>query len=151
MTKPILIEARFRSSLERKVADQLATEGISFEYETKKVPYRVPARDAKYLPDFVLPGTNILLEAKGRFGGWRSDSTGASERQKLVLLKEQHPDLDIRLVFQHAGKPIYKGSKTTYAKWADDHGFTWADKGTVPAAWIESVKEAQSGRGRATR
>ena len=42
----------------------------------------------------------------------------------MILLKEQHPELDIRIVFQDMKKPIYRGSKTTYAKWATDHGFT---------------------------
>jgi hypothetical protein len=73
----------------------------------------------------------IILEAKGRFGD--KFGNGAKERQKLILLQEQHPELDIRIVFQRASTAIYKGSKTTYAKWADDHGFKWSDKGTVPA------------------
>jgi Phage endonuclease I len=140
-TKPILVEARYRSRLEKKVADQLDDAGIPYDYESQWVRYIVPAREAKYLPDFTIRNTKILIEAKGRFGGFRSDSSGAQERQKLILLKEQHPDLDIRIVFQDAKKPIYKGSKTTYAKWADDHGFTWADKGVVPAAWIRELKK----------
>lgn len=141
--KPILIEARYRSLLEKKVADQLDAEGIEFDYESHWVEYTIPARKAKYLPDFPLRRTHILIEAKGRFGGFRSDSTGAQERQKLILLKEQHPDLEIRIVFQNARKPIYKGSKTTYAKWADDHGFKWSDKGVVPAEWIAEMKKLQ--------
>jgi hypothetical protein len=43
-------------------------------------------------------------------------------------------------VFQDVKKPIYKGSKTTYAKWATDHGFTFSDKGVVPASWIKELK-----------
>jgi hypothetical protein len=139
-SKPILIEARYRSHLEKTVADQLDEAGVSYGYESQWVRYTVPSREAKYLPDFTINNTNILIEAKGRFGGHMSDNTGAKERQKMILLKEQHPSLDIRIVFQNAKKPIYKGSKTTYAKWADDHGFTWADKGLVPPAWIKDLK-----------
>ena len=140
---PILLEARFRSRLEKKVADQLEGAGIKADYESQWVKYTVPSREAKYLPDFTLRNSNILIEAKGRFGGFRSDSSGAQERQKLILLKEQHPELDIRIVFQDAKKPIYKGSKTTYAKWATDHGFTWADRGVVPASWIAEMRSAK--------
>lgn len=140
--RPILVEARFRSRLEKKVADQLDVAGVPYDYEGDWVHYTVPAREAKYLPDFTIRNTQILIEAKGRFGGFRSDSSGAQERQKLILLKEQHPDLDIRIVFQDAKKPIYKGSKTTYAKWATDHGFTWADKGIVPPAWLKELKKS---------
>jgi hypothetical protein len=141
--RPILVEARFRSRLEKKVADQLDEAGVEHDYESIWVEYTVPARVAKYLPDFPIRRTKILIEAKGRFGGFMSDATGAKERQKMILLKEQHPDLDIRIVFQDAGKPIYRGSKTTYAKWATDHGFTWADKGVVPVSWIREMKAAQ--------
>jgi hypothetical protein len=141
MPKPILIEARYRSKLEEKVADQLEREGIPFEFEAGWVPYTVPERKAKYLPDFKIGKTKILLEAKGRFGGFKSDNSGAQERQKLILIKEQHPELDIRIVFQDARKPIYKGSKTTYAKWANDHGFQWADRGVVPKEWIKEMKQ----------
>lgn len=137
--QPILIEARYRSGLEKRVAEQLTTQGIKFDFEGRWVHYVVPARQAKYLPDFSCPG-QIIIEAKGRFGGFKSDSTGAAERQKLILLKEQHPKTDIRIVFQDARKPIYKGSKTTYAKWAVDHGIAYSDKGVVPAEWIKEMK-----------
>jgi len=138
--RPVLVEARYRSRLEQKVADQLDDAGVPYDYESQWVRYTVPPREAKYLPDFTIRNTKILIEAKGRFGGFRSDSTGAQERQKLILLQEQHPDHDIRIVFQDAKKPIYKGSKTSYANWADKHGFTWADRGLVPASWIKELK-----------
>lgn len=148
MAKPALkfalekaeVETAYRSRLELKVAKQLEREGITFDYETLVVPYVVPSRDARYTPDFPCPA-DIILEAKGRFG--HRGKGGAQERQKMVLVKEQHPHLDIRLVFQNAQMPIYKGSKTTYAKWADDHGFPWADKGTVPPSWIKQMKAAK--------
>jgi hypothetical protein len=147
MAKPILIEARYRSKLEERIADQLEKEGIEFDYETLDVPYTVPARHAKYKPDFI-PKANprILIEGKGRFGGHQDDKRGAEERQKLILVKEQNPDLDIRIVFQDAGKKIYKGSKTTYAKWAEDHGFLFSDKGVVPPEWIAELKQLQGKR-----
>jgi hypothetical protein len=126
------IETEYRSRLEKKVAEQLEKEGVSFDYESVKLKFEIPARMAGYTPDFPCSG-DIILEVKGYF-------RSASDRQRLVLVKEQHPNLDIRLVFQDANKPIYKGSKTTYAKWAEDHGFPWTTKGIVPAAWIKQMK-----------
>jgi hypothetical protein len=144
-SKPALsLEPQYRSGLEEKVAAQLDHAGVDYDYEGQWVHYDVPARRAKYLPDFPIKATNILIEAKGRFGGRYRGSKGAEERQKLILLKEQHPELEIRIVFERASTPIYKGSKTTYAKWADDHGFMWADKGTVPGAWITEIRKAQT-------
>lgn len=133
------VEENFRSRLELKVAKQLKAAGIEFEYEKRKVPYKVPARDAFYLVDF---DVEMIIETKGRFG--HRGSGGAKERQKYILIKLQHPALDIRFVFQNAKLTIYKGSKTTYAMWADEHGFPWADKGVVPDKWIKEIKNARS-------
>jgi hypothetical protein len=147
MSKPALtIEPNFRSGLEKKVAEQLDEGGVAYGHESQWVHYTVPEREAKYLPDFSFDGCPIILEAKGRFGGGnprmrQSSSDGVKERQKLILLKEQHPELDIRIVFQRASTPIYKGSKTTYSKWADDHGFKWSDKGVVPQSWIDEIRQ----------
>lgn len=129
-SKPILYKPRFRSRLEERIADQLEAEGIAFKYESEKIKYLVPARNSTYLLDFDVGP--FLIEAKGYF-------RSASERQKYVLLKEQHPDRDIRLVFQNANNPIYKGSKTTYGQWATDHGFKWADGGKIPEDWLEEI------------
>jgi hypothetical protein len=148
MSKPALsIEPNFRSGLEKKVAEQLEADGVTYGYESQWIRYIVPEREAKYLPDFSFKDCPIIIEPKGRFGGGnpkfrQPSSDGAKERQKLILLKEQHPELDIRLVFSRASTPIYKGSKTTYAKWADDHGFKWSEK-VVPPEWIKDIKQSQ--------
>lgn len=144
MGDPILLEAKYRSSLERKVAKQLDSEGVEHDFEGFWIHYTVPARKAKYLPDFPILKTRIILEAKGRFGGTFRGADGAKEREKLILLKEQHPEYDIRIVFERAANKIYKGSKTTYGQWATDHGFLWSDKGVVPAEWIEEMKAQQA-------
>jgi len=133
------VEPGYRNKLERSVGEQLSAAGIPFDYEAAWIKYEVPARTAKYLPDFRPRDTNIIIETKGWFG-----RSGSKERHKLVLLKEQHPDLDFRIVFSDAKKRIYKGSPTTYAKWADDHGFTWADKGVVPRAWLSELKKRKT-------
>jgi Phage endonuclease I len=131
--KPALtVEPQYRSRLEKKVADQLAASGVDHEYESFKVPYLVPARTAHYLPDFPVAGRTVLLEAKG----WLK----VEDRKKLIHIRESHPTIDLRLIFQNANNKIYKGSPTTYAKWADDHGFLWCDKGTIPDEWLREFK-----------
>lgn len=128
--RAVLYKARYRSRLEERIADQLDEAGIQFSYENKKLKYTVPARHATYTPDFDLGP--FLIEAKGYF-------RSAADRQKLVLVKRDNPEAQIRLVFQKASNPIYKGSPTTYAKWAEDHGFEWADGGVIPESWLKEI------------
>lgn len=137
LSKPTLIEDRFRSRLEERIADQIEKSGQPFGYETIKVNYIVPSRSAKYTPDFILLENGepkIYIEAKGRF-------RTTAERQKMVLVKDQNELLDIRFVFQNAQLPIYKGSSTTHGQWADAHGFKWADKGIIPTEWLQEIKK----------
>lgn len=150
MSKPALtIEPEFRSLLEKDVAEKLTGAGVEFGYESQNIRYTVPSREAKYLPDFTIPGCPIIIEPKGKFGGnyqgkfgrrmVGSKDAAVKERQKFVLLKEQHPELDIRFIFSRASTPIYPKSPTSHGKWATDHGFKWAEK-VVPDAWIEEIK-----------
>ena len=120
----------YRSGLEKRIADDLDARGVKYEYETKRIAYTVPEREAKYTPDFILPN-GIIVEAKGMFD--------TADRQKHLLVKAQHPELDLRLVFQRANAPLYKGSPTTYAAWADKHGFIWAEK-LIPPAWAKEQR-----------
>jgi hypothetical protein len=140
VAEPLRIKPAYRNGLEKRVGEQLSNAGVSFGYEPRTVSISVPQRKATYLPDFW--AGNIIIETKGYF------YNGAKDRQKLILVKEQHPELDVRIVFTDANKPIYKprekadGTKSkpaTYGKWATDHGFKWADKGIVPASWIKEM------------
>jgi len=115
----------FRSGLEYEVAKQLEDAGVTYEYEETKVEYQKPP--SKYLVDFELPN-GILVETKGRFK--------PADRTKHLLIKRQHPELDIRFVFSNSQNTLSKKSKTTYADWCDKHGFRWADK-YIPKSWID--------------
>jgi hypothetical protein len=141
----VATERPYRNPFEQKIGDQLDAAGIVFEYESQRLPVEIPARIAAYLPDFPITDTNILIEGKGAFGGGRVNynATSAAARQKMILFKEQHPDIDLRFVFSNAKAKIYTGSKTTYGQWCDDHGFLWSDKGIVPPSWIEEIKQQQ--------
>ena len=102
---------------------------MPFGYETKKIKYRKPAKDATYTPDFILPN-GIIIEGKGRFL--------TADRQKHLLVRDQQPDLDIRFVFSRSAAKISKASKTTYANWCEKNGFQYADR-SIPKAWIEEA------------
>lgn len=116
----------FRSGLEESVSAQLDSLQVSYGYESNFVEYEIPARGAKYTPDFFLTN-GIVIETKGRF---LSD-----DRKKHLLVKKRYPDLDLRFVFSNSKSPISKGSKTTYAAWCDKHGFQFADK-LIPIEWV---------------
>lgn len=123
----------FRSGLEKRISDDLEAKHVPFEYEKLKIGYTVPEREATYTPDFVLLSNGIIVESKGIFD--------ADDRKKHLLIKQQHPHLDIRLVFSRANAPIYKGSPTTHAKWAEHHGFKYAEK-LIPDEWLREPSRA---------
>ncbi len=117
----------YRSGLEEVIANQIRSAGIPVEYETTKIKYVKPSRNSTYTPDFVLPN-GIIIESKGRFV--------TTDRQKHLLIKTQHPKLDIRFVFSNSKSRISKQSKTTYADWCDKNGFIYADK-LIPHTWFK--------------
>jgi hypothetical protein len=126
----------FRSGLEERFAAELTAFGVEFEFEQTKFEYKKPETKHKYTPDFILrtrrDGTPrlrpLIIETKGRFM--------TADRQKHLLMKRQHPHLDIRFIFSNPNQKISKQSKTTYASWCDKHGYLYA-KEHVPPAWLE--------------
>jgi hypothetical protein len=96
------------------------------------VRFTEPSKARTYTPDFKLPN-GIIVETKGRFV--------TADRQKHLLVKAQHPDLDIRFVFSNSRARISKGSPTSYAMWCDKNGFRYADK-FIPQAWLIETKES---------
>ena len=120
------IKHGYRSGFEHKVADQLSENKIKFEYETTTINYIKPETKHTYTIDFTLPN-GILVETKGRWV--------AEDRKKHLLIKKQHPELDIRIVFMSGKTKIRKGSKTTYGDWCDKHQIPWAEK-QIPEAWF---------------
>ena len=80
-----------------------------------------------YTPDFVLPN-GIIIETKGRFT--------VADRRKHILIKKQHPKLDIRFVFENENSKLRKGSKTSYGKWCEKHGFLYCNR-VIPEKWLK--------------
>jgi hypothetical protein len=117
----------FKSGLEDLNAKHLKSLGVTVKYESLVIPYVAPATLHTYRPDFPLPN-GIIVETKGKFE--------LQDRKKHLLVKSQHPKLDIRFVFSNPNARIYKGSPTTYAHWCERHGFKYAKK-LIPAEWLK--------------
>ena len=118
----------FRSGLEVKVAKQLESLGVDYDYEPYKIEFLRPAQTSKYTPDFLIEVNGLLVEAKGRFT--------SQERKKFKLIKESHPDLDLRFVFSNPKAKIGKKSNTTYGMWCERMGFPYA-KELIPIEWLK--------------
>lgn len=124
--KAVAAKYGFRSGLEMEIDESLKSRGIDGEYEKHIIKYTKPETHHKYHPDFKLPN-GIFVETKGRFL--------TADRKKHLLIKAQHPELDIRFLFQNSKTRISKASKTTYADWCVKYGFKFADK-EIPAEWL---------------
>ena len=120
------IIAGFRSGLEEDVCKQLKKAKIKYGYEQIKFKYLIPASSHFYTPDFVL-FNGVVVETKGR---WILE-----DRKKLKLIKEQYPNLDLRIVFNNSRAKIRKGAKTTYAQICERLKIPFADK-EIPADWM---------------
>lgn len=129
-TRQQAIKHGWRSGLEERVAKELTEAGVGYEYESVKVKYDVH-ETRTYTPDFILEKGYVIVETKGRFT--------TADRKKHLLIKKQHPKLDIRFVFQNSRAKLYKGAKSTYADWCDKHGFQYADK-SIPEEWLHGTQ-----------
>ena len=117
-------EPKFRSKLEERIADLLAQLGVSYLYESEKLSYTI---SHNYTPDFVLPNYKYL-EAKGYWA--------AEDRRKILAVKRDNPDIDLRMIFQSPYNTISKKSKTTYAQWCDRHDIPWTSYKDIPIDWL---------------
>jgi hypothetical protein len=120
----------FRSGLEESLSNQIASNGLAVKYELTKINYVIPESNHTYTPDFVLPN-GIIIESKGRFV--------PEDRKKHLLIKSQHPHLDIRFVFSNSSAKLNKGSKTTYSDWCIKNGYLYADK-KIPDNWFNELE-----------
>lgn len=113
----------FKSGFERTLAAQLAASGVDWKYEDREVPYVLKGT---YHPDFRLVVNDVLIEAKGLLD--------QASKRKMIAVKEQHPELDIRFVFMDADKKV-PGTKQTHGQWATRNGFVWANR-EIPKEWL---------------
>ena len=120
----------YRSKFEKKVAGYIGKRRVEFRYEAAKFKFVQPAKNRTYKPDFYIPTTGIYIETKGKLTH--------DDRTKLVWVKEQNPSIKLVILFMKSNNPIRKGSKTTYADWADSVGMDWADfNDGIPERWLK--------------
>lgn len=104
--------------------------GFKAHYEKDTFSYTVE-EDRTYTPDFRIEtksGKVFYIEYKGVLD--------LETRKKMVRVRDQHPELDVRFVFQKARNKIRKGSPTSYGMWCDQNGFKWADN-CIPKGWLK--------------
>lgn len=118
----------YKSKLEAKTAKFLEDRGIEVLYEKTKLKYTVPSKARTYTPDFQLP-SGIFCETKGNFD--------AASREKMLLVIQQNPDKDIRMLFMRNNR-ITKKSETRYTDWCEKRGIKCAvsETGEIPEEWL---------------
>lgn len=112
-----------KSGFERTIVANLNSRKVSFKYEGLILPYTL---HGEYHPDFVFEN-GVIVEAKGYLD--------REAKRKMVAVKKQHPDRDIRFLFMYGDKKI-PGSKQTHGEWARKNGFPWAE-GEIPDEWLK--------------
>lgn len=110
-----------RNKFEARLELQLKRSKLKFEYESEKIPYVIAGH---YIPDFIIetPTGKVYIEAKGYY---RPEA-----KRKMVAVKKQHPEKDIRIVFY--------SYRLAYEKWAIKYGFKYAFGG-IPKEWLEGL------------
>lgn len=123
----------YRNRFEHDTATHLKDKKVKFEYETEKIPYTV---SGSYTPDFILAkknGLKMYVETKGN-----GLSFDGHAKRKMRAVKEQNPELDIRMVFYTDGKCGPKRKDGTFMRqsdWAKRYGFPYAIK-EIPEEWL---------------
>lgn len=149
MTKRKLAEKHgFRSHYEMEVSKELSKAKVNWLYEPveKSLTYNIVKKSKavtctkcghneytqvhNYLVDFYLPKHDIYIEAKGYFRG------GATDRKKYEAIHKQ--GVKLVMLFQSPNLKIRKGSKTTYASWAESKGIPWFS--LKDSEWISKLK-----------
>jgi predicted nuclease of restriction endonuclease-like RecB superfamily len=112
---------KLKNKFETRVAKQLKRSKCGFKYESRRIPY-ILARH--YIPDFeVQTPTGILyIECKGYLR--------PEHKAKMVAVKKQHPEMDIRIVFY--------AQKKAYIRWAEKNGFKWSVE-KIPTDWLKGL------------
>jgi hypothetical protein len=121
----------FKSPLEyntwRWLQEKRKGKKFKVEYETEKLNYILTKY---YLPDFILhfeDGRKIYIETKGYLRG--------EDRTKLLAVRDNNPDIDLRLVFSKDNR-LNRKARSRYSCWAKRHGFTYS-VGSIPMEWLD--------------
>ena len=126
----------FASKAERTFAISLTNQRVLWLYEPEKIEwFPAPPKIRTYTPDFKVmrkDGSYFFVEYKGYLR--------PGDKTKMRAVKKQHPEIDLRFVFQNAYKYASKhtrkdGTRQTYAQWAESYGYLWAHQ-VIPDEWL---------------
>ena len=125
-----------RSKYEDTLTANLDKKKKEYHYEEFSIEYTIKH---KYTPDFVLPN-GIIVEAKGCEGFKRGEfyigSLDSKAREKMLKVKRQYPELDIRFVFPKDFKLKLKTTPKA-SKWCKKNGFKYHIGNTIPESWFK--------------
>jgi hypothetical protein len=110
---------RIRNKFEARINAQLRRAKVEYQYESEYISYVLARR---YLPDFPIitkSGKKIYIETKGHLR--------REDKAKLIAVKKQHPDIDLRIVFY--------SFNSQYVHWAEKHKFIYAIE-RIPKEWL---------------
>lgn len=115
------MKVKLKNKFEKKIHLQLKRNKCIFKYESERIPY-ILARH--YIPDFVIntPTGKLYVECKGYLR--------AEHKSKLVAVKRQHPEKDIRILFYSTRK--------ANIRWAEKTGFKYAVE-KIPKEWLDGL------------
>ena len=122
----------YRNRFEQKTAEDMLARKRLFLYEKHKFPYTV---QGSYLADFSLTksdGGVMHIETKGN-----GLSFDGHVKRKLIAVKRDNPEIDLRIVFYSDGKCGPKRKDGTFMRqsdWAKKYGFKFAIK-DIPDEW----------------
>jgi len=122
-----------RSSYEEIFGKELLAHIPNVQYEPFKLEYKEPEKIKKYTPDFVI--LNTVIESKGRFD--------KKDRDKMALVKQQHPEFRFILVFQY-NNWLTTAHKARYSDWCDKNGFEyilWTGSKKAGPLTLESIQK----------
>ena len=129
-----------KSGLEEVIYNYLKDNKVHFVYEGMKIKFELPTQKKSYTPDFPI-NDRFIVEAKGAFN--------SADRKKHKLIREQHPELDIRFIFSNSKTKIGKKSLTTYGKWCELFKFKFhciqSTKIPFPQEWLNEIKAKKNG------
>lgn len=110
-----------RNKFEKRIFASLKRRKAAFKYEGKKLPYVLACH---YIPDFIVetPLGQVYIETKGYLR--------PEDKRKLVAVKKQHPEIDLRILFY--------ASNEQYIKWATKNGFKYAVS-SIPTEWLKGL------------
>lgn len=116
---------------------ELSKANVVVEYESVKLPYTT---EHVYIPDFKVGRKTkgngppfFFIETKGNGRSWTPQV-----RAKMLAVKDQWPELDIRLLFYTDGEFGTRrkdGSRQRQSEWAIKHGFPYAIR-NIPEEWL---------------